>query len=127
MPTLSTTARTGPPAITAGTGGCGLQEHAACAEFADDFMRDRGAAQRNLHQVLLCVLDALADRVRNFAGLADAEADNAVAVADDDERCELKDTAAFNGLGNAVDGNYALLQIEVDASIFIAKTIFLLA
>ncbi len=82
-----------------------------------------GAAQRNLHQVLLGVLDALADSVRNLAGLADAEAHSALVVANDDQRCKLKDTAALNGLGYAVDGNYALLvfALRVDASIFIAK------
>ena len=78
-------------------------------------------------QVLLSVLNALADRVRNFAGLADAKAYDAVAVTDNNQSGKLKDTAAFNGLGNAVDSNYALLQIRVsDASIFIAKTVFLL-
>ena len=75
-------------------------------------MRDGGAAQSNLLQVLLSVFNALADRVRNFAGLADAKAYDAVAVTDNNKSGELKDTAAFNGLGNAVDSNYALLQIE---------------
>ena len=45
-------------------------------------MRDGGAAQSNLLQVLLSVFNALANRVRNFAGLADAKAYDAVAVTD---------------------------------------------
>ncbi len=52
------------------------------------------AAQRNLHQVFLGVLDAFTDRVGNFAGFAEAEAHGAVSVADDDERSKGKDTAA---------------------------------
>ena len=74
--------------------------------------------QGNLDQILLGVLNALADRVRNFAGLADAEADGAVAVADDDQRGKLEDTAAFYGFGNTVDGDYMLFAYPsaVDAS-----------
>ena len=75
-------------------------------------MRDGGAAQSNLLQVLLSVFNALANRVRNFAGLADAKAYDAVAVTDNNKSGELKDTASFRS--------------SVDASIFIAKTIFLL-
>ena len=46
-------------------------------------------------QVLLSVFNALADRVRNFAGLADAEAYDAVAVTDNNQSGKLKDTAAL--------------------------------
>ena len=56
-----------------------------------------------LIEVLLGVLDALADSVRNLGSLAEAEADGALAVAYNDQSGELEDTAALNGLGNAVE------------------------
>ncbi len=107
----------------AGTG-CGrLHQDAACAVLADDLMRNGSAAQRNLDQVLLGVLDALADSVRNFAGLTDAEADGAVAVADDDQSGKLEDTAALYGLRYTVDGNYTLLQFQCAGASNLAKSI----
>ena len=42
----------------------------------------------------------------------EAEANGTVAVADDNQRRELEDTAALYGFGYAVDGNYALLEIQ---------------
>ena len=66
----------------AGTGSSGLHEHSARAELTDDFVRNGCASEGNLHQVLLGVLDTLADCVGNLARLADAEAYGAVAVAD---------------------------------------------
>ena len=66
-------------------------------------MRDGGALQRNLNEVLLGVLDALADSVRNLGSLTEAETDSTLAVAYNDQSCELEDSAALNGLGNAVE------------------------
>ena len=45
----------------------------------------------------------LPDRFRHFTGLAVAEADAALLVADDDEGCEAETTAALHHLGDAVD------------------------
>ena len=45
----------------------------------------------------------LADRFRHLAGLAVAEADAALLVADDDERGEAEAPAALHDLGDAVD------------------------
>ena len=57
----------------------------------------------NLNEVLLGVLDALADSVRNLGSLTEAEADGTLAVAYNDQSCELEDSAALDGLGNAVE------------------------
>ena len=57
------------------------------------------------NQVLLCVLNALADRVGNFARLADAEAYGAVAVADNNKSRKLEDTSALDRLGYTVNGD----------------------
>ena len=75
-------------------------------------MRDGCAAQRDLNQVLLCVLNALADRIRNFTGLTQTEAYDAIAVADNNQCCELHDTTALYGLGYAVNGNHLFCKFE---------------
>ena len=60
-------------------------------------------------QVLLGVLNAFADRLGNFARLAETETNDAVAVADDNESGKLKDAAALHGFGYTVDGNNLFL------------------
>ena len=42
---------------------------------------------------------------RNFSSLAQAVANGALAVADNNQRGELHDTAALDGLGNTVERN----------------------
>ena len=64
-------------------------------------------------RIFLCVVNALADCIRNLAGLANAKADCSLAVANDYERGELKDTAAFYGFGNTVDGDYVLFELSL--------------
>src|SRR5699024_1971681 len=68
--------------------------------------------QRNSDQVFLCVLDTFSDCVRYLCGLACAEANDAVAVADNYQRCKLHDTAALNRLCYTVDGYYFLTQFK---------------
>ena len=63
-------------------------------------------------EVLLRALDALLDRERDLVGLAVADADDAVLVADDDERGEREAPAALDDLGDAVDLDDALLEVE---------------
>ena len=101
MPAASITARTAPPAMM-------LDQHAAGAESAENFVRDRGARQRDGVHVLLRIFNSLADRFADFAGLAHAEADLALAVADDHERGELHNAAALDGLADAIEGNELL-------------------
>ena len=68
----------------------------------------------------------LADGVRNFSGLADAEAHDAVAVANDHQSGELHNTAALNGLGNAVDSHDPLLQVQNSSVNITSQNHFLL-
>ena len=56
-------------------------------------------------RVLLGGAFTLADSLGNFAGLANAVTDVALAVANNDQGSELHNAAALNGLGNAVEGN----------------------
>ena len=65
-------------------------------------------AQRHAHQVLARAVDALADRLGHLAGLAQADADHAVAVADHDQRAEAEAAAALHDLRHAVDVDHAV-------------------
>ena len=65
---------------------------------------------RHLDQVLLRVLDALADRLGNLARLAQPNADVAGAVADDDDRAEREAAAALDDFGDAVDLDDTLFE-----------------
>ena len=95
----------------AGTGGSGLEEHAAGAELTDDLVGDGGAGQAHVDHVLLGVLDALADGLGHLSGLAQTEAHAALLVAHDHEGGELEDTAALDGLADAVQRNELLGEL----------------
>ena len=73
---------------------------------------DRLAVLGHPDQVLAGVLDRLLDRQRDLAGLAVADPDHGVLVADGDERGEREAPAALDHLGDAVDLDHALLQVE---------------
>ena len=62
--------------------------------------------------MLFGVLNALANGVGNFGGLAKPEAHQAVAVADDHQGSELEDTAALHRLADTVDGYDLFVQIH---------------
>src|SRR5664280_1071024 len=66
-----------------GTLGGWLQHDLRGAEVMPDFVRDRGPHHRDFDQMLLCVLDALADGLGHFAGLTKADAHVTRAVTDD--------------------------------------------
>ena len=87
----------------AGPLGGGLEQHLARAEAAQDRVRDRRAVLGHAEEVLLRGLDALLDGDGDLVGLAVADADHAVLVADDDERGEGEPAAALDDLGDAVD------------------------
>jgi hypothetical protein len=99
----------------AGTGRGGLHEDAAGPEHAGRLVRDRRAVARHAEEVLLGALDALLDRERDLVGLAVARADDPVLVADDHERGEREPPAALDDLGDAVDLDDALLEVESGA------------
>ena len=118
MPAASTTARTEPPAMTPVPCEAGLSMTVARAELLDHLVRDGGADERHPDEVLLGVLDALADGLGHLAGLAQAGADVAVAVADDDDRAEAEAAAALDDLGHAVDLDDPLFEgqlVGIDA------------
>ena len=96
----------------AGTGGCGLEYDHGSAEFTHVFMGDGRALARDAVEVLFRIVDPLADRIGNFGGFSEPDADDPVTVADDDQGCELEDSAALNRLGNTVQGYNPFLQVQ---------------
>src|SRR4029079_16883456 len=64
-------------------------------------------------QVLLRVLDALADRLGDLAGHAQARADMPGSVTDHDDRAEAEPPASLDDLGDPVDLDDALLEREL--------------
>src|SRR5688500_14105141 len=87
----------------AGAGRGGLEHHAAAIVFAEHIVRDRVALELNGDEVLVRIGRALLDRIGHFVGLAVADTDLALAVADNGERGEGKATTALHDLGAAID------------------------
>src|SRR4051794_1563969 len=90
-----------------------LEQHPRGGVLLADLVGDRGADHRDLDDVLLRVLDALPDGLRDVTGLAEAHPDVAVAVAHDDDRREREPAATLVDLGDAVDLDDALLEREL--------------
>ena len=89
-----------------------LQEHTARAEVPGDLARDRGLAERNEDQILLRVLDRLADRLRHLVRLAEADADVPAPIADDHQRREREAPSTFHDLRDAIDGHHPIVQLQ---------------
>ena len=101
--------------------GASATRSAAGAETTEDLVRDGGPAQGDGNDVLLGVLEALADGFGNLVGLAHAEADAALAVAHYAQSGELRNTAALDGLADAVEG-YDLLN-KFGGSLFLIAAV----
>jgi hypothetical protein len=87
IPAASTTA-TAPPAmmpVPSGPASAARSRRRSCRQWD----AESSCSQRDANQILRS-LDALLDRRRHFLRLADAETDNTVAVADDNERAEVR-------------------------------------
>ena len=82
-------------------------------------MGDRTVDNRNLHQVLLCVLHALGDGRLNLRSLTQAVAHDAVFVADDDDGRETERAATLRNLGNALDADETVLEFEIARAYFL--------
>jgi hypothetical protein len=98
------------------------------AVMAGDVVMERAAfAQRYAHHGALRCIRRLADRFRYFACLAVTEADAALLVADDDERCETEALSALHDLGDAIDvdelvDDPAVALIAIAVAIPVART-----
>src|SRR5882757_8282401 len=93
--------------------GGGLQHDLTGAVVAEDLVRDRALGEVDLVQVLLGGLDPLADGLWDFLRLAGTVADYAfTGITDDDECGEGHVLAALDDLGDAVDRNDLVLEVE---------------
>jgi hypothetical protein len=86
-------------------------------------MEGAAFAQRNADEAALGGVGRLADRLRYLARLAVAEADPALFVADDHQRCEAEAASALHHLGHTVDvdqlvGEFTVALIPVAAMWF---------
>src|SRR5579863_1469804 len=97
----------------AGTVRGGLHEHPGGAVAGAHRVIQRAVLELDLLQVLAGLLHGLGDGVRDLAGLAVAEPDLAVAIADHGERGEAEQPAALDHLGHAVHGDQLFLQAVV--------------
>src|SRR5262245_54180449 len=86
-------------------------------------MRDRRPLQRYTNQVLLRRLDTLFDGRRHFLRLADAEAHDAVTVADDNQSAEAQVLAAFHDLGHTIDGHDRVLDLWLRSVDLFARSV----
>src|SRR5829696_6232489 len=91
-----------------GTGAGRLEQHDTGRRLTLHRVRDGARDARHGVEVLLGLLDALGDRRGHLLGLAVADADLAVAVADDHQGGEAEAPSALDDLGHAVDGDHAL-------------------
>ena len=76
-------------------------------------MGDGAADQRHAEEVLARLLHTLRDRGGHFLGLAVADTDHAVAVADHHQRGEAEPATTLDHLGDPVDGHHALDQVAL--------------
>ena len=111
MPATSRTGRTPPPAMTPVPGAAGRSSTCAAPKKPIDLVRDGALDQRDLEQVALGAVGALADRLGDLVRLAETGADVTVLVADDDERREREPTAALDDLRDAVDVDDAVDEL----------------
>ena len=91
-----------------GTGAGRAQQHHTGGGLTLHAVDDRAADARDAEEVLLRLLDTLGDRRRHLLGLAVADADQAVAVADDHQGGEAEAPTTLDDLGHAVDRDQAL-------------------
>src|SRR5215217_1096117 len=92
---------------------CPQHDLAGAPAAVDVVMKRAAFAQRDPDHAALRRVRRLADRLRHLAGLAVAEADAALLVADDDERREAEAPAALHHLGDAVDVDEAVDEFAV--------------
>ena len=115
IPASSSTARTPPPAMTPVPGEAGFRNTRPAPKMPVVWCVIVAPWRGTRKRFFFGALDALLDRERDLVGLAVARADDAVLVADDHERGEREAPAALDDLGDAVDLDDALLEVEAGA------------
>src|SRR5713226_3598095 len=96
----------------AGAFGRRPQHDSTRAETSDHFMRYRPVLDRHAHQAFLGAIDALANRLGHFVGLAEAEADQSIVIARDHQRAEAESASALHNLRDPVDMDDLLFDLK---------------
>ncbi len=84
--------------MTAGSRRSRAQKNLRAAVFVENFVGKRRAAQRDGHHCVARTFATLANGISDFACLAEANADTALFVANDDQGTETETTSAFTTL-----------------------------
>ena len=112
-PAASSTALTPPTGYNARAWARGPEHNLGAPVLGDDFMGNGCVLEQHLYHVLLGNGVALAYGVRDASGLTKADTCVAVAIADHYHGCEPEPTAALDHLGDAVDMDNALGEVQV--------------
>ena len=87
------------------------QQHLASTVMAHNAVRNRAIDDRDRKHRVAGSLVTLPNRLRNLIGLAEPEADTAVAVTDDDQRAEAEAAPTLHNLRNAIDADDLVDQL----------------
>ncbi len=100
---------------TAGNDACSvdrrLEQHMFGAEETMNFMRNRPALERNVHKMLLGLLDRLGYSDWHFRGFSLADPHPAIAIANDDQSAEIEPLAALHHFSDAINEDDLVFQI----------------
>ena len=108
----------GAAGLHAGTVACGLEDDARAAELGNLLVGDGAFVHGHADKIFLGSLDAFGDGGLHFVGLAQAPAYDAVLIADNNDGCKGERTATLGDLGDAVDGNETVLEVEVVGGLY---------
>ena len=100
--------------MISGTFGGGLQHHRTGAEVSQHLVRDGGLGEVHaVQRFFLAGFDPLANRLGDLLRFAGTIADHAFAgISDDDERGEGHVLTALDDLGDAIDGDDLVLEVQ---------------
>src|SRR5438128_4871817 len=90
----------------------GAQENARRPEVTRDLAGNRRVLERHEDQILLGVLDRLPDRLGHLAGLAQSHAHVSPPIPHHDQRGEGESPATLDHLGDPVDGDHPVRQVQ---------------
>ena len=76
-------------------------------------MRDGSIDDRNLYEVLLCILYALGNSCSNLIRLSKTIADDTVFITDDNDGSKAEVATSLSDLGHTVDSYKSVLEFEV--------------
>src|SRR5262245_32213945 len=80
--------------------------------MAQHLMRNGSLSQSHTNQAFLSSFDALANRLSNLIGFAEAKADQSILITGDYKRAETKASSAFDDFGHAVDMNHLFFNVQ---------------